>query len=150
MASRPCTGSPNESDRQTAQIAADVLGVRPRIDADLRELDYGLWQGLLVEDVKQRHARAYRQWMEAPTSVCPPEGETLEEAAKRLDGALQRILKRQRGRTVLLVVHPVAAGLLRCRLAGSDLSNIWDCVNWPGAWEQYDTAPPARPRETKT
>lgn len=131
-------GSHNESDRQTAQIVADVLSVRPHASEDLRELDYGLWQGLRIEDIKHRHTRVYRQWLEAPMTICPPEGEALHEAQGRVVAAIEKIVRRHRDQNVLAVLHPLVAGLLRCRLIGINLSNIWENVNWMGTWVSYD------------
>jgi phosphoserine phosphatase len=130
---------PGESERQTAQIVAGKLKVRTRTNEDLRELDYGLWQGLLVSEVKQRYAKVYRQWQEAPLTACPPGGECFPDAQERLCQAVARILKRHRGRSVLLVLQPVAAALLKCRLFGLGCSAVWENVDLLSTWTSYET-----------
>ncbi len=105
-----------EAERQTARLAARKLGVKVRTRQELHELDYGLWQGLTHEEIERRQPKVYHQWQHEPARVRPPGGETLAEAQERLREAVRRIVKQQKGRPVLLVLRPVAAGLLRCLL----------------------------------
>ncbi len=140
--------SANEADRQTAEIAGEVLRLRPHVVNDLRELDYGLWQGLRTEDVRQRFTRVYKQWIDDPSAVCPPEGETLYQAADRVSKAVDRIRRKHRNANVLLVLHPVVAALLRCRWLGQDLSALWEQLAEPSSVSEYDPDHPPAARET--
>ena len=56
----------------------------------LHNLDHGLWQGTLIEDVRRKQPKVYRQWQEQPETVCPPEGEMLPQAAQRVRTALSK------------------------------------------------------------
>src|SRR5687767_10128865 len=51
---------------ETAQIIADTLGIPVSVDERLRELDIGIFQGLTVEEILQRHAREYADFMAQP------------------------------------------------------------------------------------
>ena len=130
--------SQGASEGQAAQIAGGRLKLKWQRREELRELDYGLWQGLLVEEVQQRYGKLYRQWREAQDGARPPGGETFAETQKRICQAVGKILKRHRGQNVLLVLRPVAAGLLKCHLAGEGTSAVWESINWSGAWAEYD------------
>ncbi|NCY02682.1 MAG: histidine phosphatase family protein, partial [Planctomycetia bacterium] len=44
----------------TARIVGRALGIKPRPVPTLHNLDQGLWQGLLVEDIRRRQPRLYR------------------------------------------------------------------------------------------
>lgn len=127
-----------ESERQTAGAMAEALGLKVRTSPDLRELDYGLWQGLTRAELKRRQPRTYRQWADRPDSVCPPGGETLDQAQQRLREALKDILKRAKGRNTLLVLRPVATGLLRCLLTGQGVGGLWQYVDPEFTWESYE------------
>ena len=35
---------------------------------------------MLIDDVKRKQPKVYRQWQEQPEIICPPEGEMLSEA----------------------------------------------------------------------
>jgi len=132
--------APGEGESQTAKLVAKVLGVKVRTYGDLHELDYGLWQGLTVEEIKRRQPKVCRQWFEAPSTVCPPGGETLAEADSRLRGAVAGILKKHSARQApLLVLRPVALGLLRCALERTAQDSIWRQMDPAFTWSSYET-----------
>jgi len=109
---------------ETASIVGRAVGLRPRTAAELENLDQGLWQGMLVEDLRRKQPRLYRQWQDNPWSVSPPEGELLEEACGRVEDALVKLLKRHAAAT--RSDHPLAGGgrvdwrslVARCRAVG--------------------------------
>ena len=130
--------SKGESERQTADLVAEVLGVKVRTKNNLREIDYGMWQGLTVKEIKRRHPKVYRQWTESPVSVRPPGGESLDEVQKRLRESMREIVKRHRGGSSLVVLRPVALGLLRCVLDGTPVSGVWSQVTPGFTWDSYE------------
>ena len=95
---------PSQNAAQTAAYISARAGVRPRQLDELRNLDQGLWQGLQYEDIRRRNHKVYRQWLDDPRTVCPPQGETIEEAIDRVRLALRSVLKRHRDQTIALVV----------------------------------------------
>jgi broad specificity phosphatase PhoE len=129
-----------EAEYQTAMLVAKKLKLRVRTHKDLHELDYGLWQGLTFREIKRRQPRVYKQWTERPGSIRPPGGETLEEARQRLRKAVRDIVKRQKGSPVLLVLSPVATGLVRCMLQGEVIGSFWRHVDRGFEWCSYEIA----------
>lgn len=128
-----------EAEIETVRMIADHLGVKVHRTRDLRELDYGLWQGLMTEEIKRRQPKVYRQWASSPDSVRPPEGETLAEAQKRLVAAAKRIVKRHKGAAAVVVCRPVALGVLKCTLADMPLDTLWDNAGEEAACVSFDT-----------
>ena len=131
-----CTAS--EAERQTAELVAKALRVKVCDNGALHELDYGLWQGLTVDEIKRRQGKAYRRWTKEPASVRPPEGETLAEAQGRLGGALKDITKRHKDGSALLVLRPILVGLLKCLAGGEPLDGIWQNVDGAFRWGCYE------------
>jgi len=127
-----------EAEHQTAALVAGKLKLRARTCKDLHEFDYGLWQGLTLQEIKRRQPKVYKQWMEQPASVRPPGGETLQEAQERLRKALKGIVKGRKGEPVLLVLGPLATGLIRCLLQGEAVNSYWQHVDRSFAWCSYD------------
>ena len=64
----------------------------------MQNLNQGLWQGMLVEDVRHKQPKVYRQWQEQPENVCPPEGEMLEQADERVRAAMIEAAEASQGR----------------------------------------------------
>lgn len=107
---------PGESVVRTAEIVGKALGLRPRRIDDLRNLDQGLWQGLQLEEIKRRNTRLFRQWIEDPMTICPPQGETIEDAMERVKAALKPLFRRHQEEAFGLVVGEPLARLVSCYL----------------------------------
>jgi broad specificity phosphatase PhoE len=85
---------PGESVVRTAEIVGKALGLRPKRIDDFRNLDQGLWQGLQIEEIRRRNVKLFRQWIDDPRTIRPPQGETIEEAMERIRGAFRPLLRR--------------------------------------------------------
>src|SRR3954454_12499504 len=99
-------GSPCQAADQTAEALAKALDLKVKTVDKLQNLDQGLWQGMLVSDVKAKQPKVYRQWQEQPETICPPQGETLSSAKQRVSVALAKIIKKHKADTMLAVVVP--------------------------------------------
>ncbi|HEX8201736.1 MAG TPA: histidine phosphatase family protein [Isosphaeraceae bacterium] len=108
---------PGESVVRTAEAVGRAVGLRPRRIDELRNLDQGLWQGLQIDEVKRRNLRLFRQWLDDPRTVCPPQGEPVEDALERIKIVLRPLIRRHRDEAIgLVVAEPIAqliAGFLR-------------------------------------
>jgi len=96
--------SPLQRARQTAEAVAEVLRVPVEVDTDLRELDFGAWEGLTAAEAQAKSPLAFRRWS-GSTDVRPPGGESFADVSARVARARSRILDRHAGKTVLLVTH---------------------------------------------
>jgi broad specificity phosphatase PhoE len=108
----------SQSAEETGRVISTHLGLRFRKLDKLHNVNQGLWQGLQVDEVKRKHPRVYRQWCEAPATVCPPGGETVAEAYDRVTRILKPLLRRHRDEVIGLVVHDPLASLIRSYLLG--------------------------------
>jgi broad specificity phosphatase PhoE len=107
---------PGESVVRTAETLGKALGLKPRRVDELRNLDQGLWQGLQVEEIKRRNTKLFRQWIEDPRTICPPQGEMVEDALDRVKIALKPLFRRHPEERFGLVVGEPLARLISCLL----------------------------------
>lgn len=131
----------SEHALQTAEAIAKALGVKLKSLDTLRNLDHGLWQGMLVEEVKRKQPKVYRQWQEQPRSVCPPGGEMIGDAQDRVRSALTKLLKKHKGGTLGLVVPEPLASLVRAYLEQSEVGDLWRAGGQHGTWEVIEVEP---------
>ena len=111
---------PGESVIQTAEIVGKALGLRPRRIDEFRNLDQGLWQGLQIDEIKRRNSKLFRQWIDDPWTICPPQGETIAIALERVKTAFKPLARRhQDGEVFGLVVAEPLARLISCFLRKS-------------------------------
>ncbi len=99
---------------ETATAIGDACGLVPVSDASLRELDFGRIEGLSYDAVERDEPELYREWMDAPTRVRFPGGESFDELRARVLPAFEAIRARHEGSTAVVVSH---AGPLRAALA---------------------------------
>jgi broad specificity phosphatase PhoE len=136
--------SPSQAAEQTADALGDAFDVKVKSLDALQNLDHGLWQGMLVTDVKTKQPRVYRQWQEQPETVCPPQGETVGDAEVRLQTAMAKLTKKYKADGLVAVVLPEpAASVLRHMLRHDDLGDLWKSPNGAQRWEIVEFAPEA-------
>ncbi|NIL96875.1 MAG: histidine phosphatase family protein [Planctomycetales bacterium] len=134
--------SPCESARQTAEKISGSLNLKCKPSDQLKNVDHGLWQGMLVEEVKRKQPKVYRQWMEHPESVCPPEGEMLDTARHRVEAFLSKLFKKHKQGTLGIVVPEPLAGLIESYLRRSELPASWNNVAGGGSWQIIEIEQP--------
>lgn len=118
--------SPLLRARQTAEL---VLGNRLgllELDADLREISHGLWEGRTLAEIREQDPETLTAWRERPEQTRPPGGESLQEVRDRAWAALGRATQGLKGEeTLLLVTHDGVNRVLLCRLLGLPLARVW-------------------------
>lgn len=125
----------------TAQAIAVAFDVKFRKLGRMQNLDHGLWQGLLIDEVRLKQPKVYRQWQERPHCTCPPGGEMLDQATERVRTAMAKLLKRHRDGVIGLVVPEPLASLVRRFLNHGDLGNLWKAASGHGRWEVLEVQP---------
>jgi probable phosphoglycerate mutase len=113
---------PCEPCRSTAEAVAHALDVTLKEKKTLCNLDQGLWQGLCVDEIRKKFPKVFKQWKEAPKTVCPPEGETVEIAVERMISALKKPLKKYD--CFVVVASEPLASLVSCTLRGAAPEDI--------------------------
>jgi broad specificity phosphatase PhoE len=126
--------SPCEPARSTAAALAAARGLTVREVESLHNINHGLWQGLKVDEVRRKHPKVFKQWQESPEAICPPGGETLNEAVERVRKAVEKPL-RKRGNLAIVAADPLAA-IISAVVRGTPLEAIpTACGGVCGSWE---------------
>jgi broad specificity phosphatase PhoE len=97
----------NEACLQVGKLLAARFNLRLRDRPELNEMNLGLWEGLTRDELARRYPRVIPQWQEAPLTVRAPEGEGLEDTIARVRPGLDKVIRRNRGGTVALVLRPL-------------------------------------------
>ena len=130
--------SGNESSGPTAEHLSSLCSLKDRKIASLHELDCGIWQGLQIKQIKQRYGKAYRQWRSDPTSVTPPQGESVQSALERVQESLEILHKKNGDKTVVVVAARIFAALIQCELTETDLGQLWDVEEQAPAMQVFN------------
>ena len=104
--------SPLARARETAEVVGRRMGLAPRLDARLMELDVGTWTGRLYADVRAAEPERFDAWLGAGWGFRAPGGESLREQRDRVLAALDDV--RSGPLPALVVCH---GGVMRAALA---------------------------------
>jgi broad specificity phosphatase PhoE len=95
--------SPLSRARETAEIVAARAGLEAVALPELREVDTGSWSGLSRADVEARFPEGFTRWRSGGSGW--EDGESYEEMAERVIGALRKIAEDHPDGRVLVISH---------------------------------------------
>ena len=117
--------SPLSRAFETATIVGENRNVAVRGEEGLIDIDFGAWQGLSHQKVKEEYKDLYETWLAQPDLVTFPDGESLKEVRIRSMESLEEVIKNNPGKTLALVSHRVVLKVLLCTILGLELSRFW-------------------------
>jgi len=117
--------SPLKRALMTAEAIARCHNLHVEIAPGLIDLDFGQWQGLPRQEVRERYGELYAEWARNPARVTLPGGESLSDVTERAVRVVDEVIARHEG-TVVLVSHRVVNKVLICALLGLDNTHFWD------------------------
>ena len=103
----------------TVKPLADALSMPVRAVKAFREVDVGLWEGVLREEVARRYPEAYAIYKDTPGLARFDGGESFAEVRARALAAVQEIVERHKGKTVVIATH---GGVIRA------LRTLWEDI----------------------
>jgi probable phosphoglycerate mutase len=110
---------------ETAQIIGDEIDVKVQETNALREMGFGEWEGLLIDEIKSNYASVYTTWRNEPHLAQIPGGETLHLIKDRVDSFIQSLNKKYDNKHILLVTHSVTVRVMLLAFLNSGMENIY-------------------------
>jgi broad specificity phosphatase PhoE len=112
---------------QTAELAFGVRGIPIRLDARLRECDYGERNGMPVAELAAERSRHIDQpW---------PDGQSYRQVVAQVGDFLCDLSAGWEGRTVVVIGHSATKWALDCLLDGATLEELVDAsFGWQEGW----------------
>ena len=108
--------SPRRRAIESGEILAQGHSCPITIEERLCEIDFGDFEGKPYDELAETHPQIYRQWMERPTDVQFPHGESFQQMQARVLQAAREIYARHRGETITILSH---GGVNRILLAAA-------------------------------
>jgi broad specificity phosphatase PhoE len=100
--------------KETAEIVGERLGLSVVVDPDLREKDWGTWEGLTGDE------RVHVEF----------EGESTEAHRDRVMGAVRRIVARHPEQRIVVVTHGGSLRRIQAAVNGVAEPVIENCAVW--------------------
>jgi broad specificity phosphatase PhoE len=125
LAIRPidhCYCSPLLRAFQTASIIAAPHGMSPQSVEGLTECDVGRWEGLDWQAIRYLDAEAYWRFQSDPAANGYPAGESFQQVFERAFPALEALLVKHEGQSILVVAHHIVNRTCLAHLLGLPIS----------------------------
>ncbi|HXW69034.1 MAG TPA: histidine phosphatase family protein [Dissulfurispiraceae bacterium] len=143
--------------RRSAEIIAEPYGLEPVVIPELRERNFGVWEGMTFNEIKDRYPDEFEAWASNPLKYRPVDGESTKEVRNRalraLDGILSKHAAERSERkasdnpdpadSIAIVAHGGVNRIILCHLMGIPLENVFRIEQDPAAvnivefWERY-------------
>lgn len=93
--------------RRASDTASAIAGQRKRLPdlAQLREFDFGVWDGMTFDQVATRDPVESRLFWEDPGDRRAPEGESWNDVAMRVNAATDTLIQAHQDKHLVLVAH---------------------------------------------
>lgn len=99
--------SPMRRCRDFAEALAVERGLKLHVDPDLREIGFGIWEGLAHTEIPERYPEQFAAFRADPVNGRPEGAENMDDFFARVSGGLQRWIAEYPGRKLLVVGHAV-------------------------------------------
>ena len=90
---------------ESAELIASHGSVSMIALEELREIDFGAFEGLTYEEIENRYPALYRRWMESPTEIEFPNGEDFPAMRQRVLETVHHLRQAHAGESIAIVAH---------------------------------------------
>lgn len=114
------------SDLKRAIQTANIIGEFTKLEVisleELREIRFGVWEGLTTKEIMEKYINEHTIWMTEPHNLSLPEAERLIELQERLLKAVSDLVRKDKNKNILIVSHGASIKTLILGILGIDLS----------------------------
>lgn len=111
---------------QTIEYVANQLQITPVVDERLNEVDNGLFEKISDHEIQQTYPDLWQAFRERKQDFRFPEGETGEEARKRIAEFLDEKRNEHSGQNMIVVCHEALVRLTACHILGLPVYSRWN------------------------
>lgn len=106
----------------TAKVIGELLGLEVNTFEELREMRFGVWEGLTTQEIMNKYTNEHTIWMTEPHKLNLPEAEKLIDLQERLLGIVNILIKDNKDKNILIVSHGSSIKALILGILGIDIS----------------------------
>jgi probable phosphoglycerate mutase len=110
---------------ESAEILGGRFGIAPVQVPELRERNFGSWEGLRLADIRERHPAEYEAWGRDPWAFRPDGGEGGPDVAARILPAFARLREAHATGPIAVVAHGGVNRIFLAHCLGMPLENLY-------------------------
>ena len=113
----------------TGKIIAESHGLCVTKDESLREINGGIWEQVKFDDIEVQYPKEYAVWRNDLGNCTCPGGESIRHLAERVRAGVEKIVKENAGKNILIASHALPIRCMTCFWKGLDIAEIGN-VSW--------------------
>ncbi len=117
----------------TARIIAEKHGIEVTKYVCLREICGGVWEQMPFDDIVVKYPEEYEVWKHDLGNCTCPGGESVRHLQQRVNGAFERIVGENAGKTILIGTHATPIRVMACIWKGLDITEVTNLPWVPNA-----------------
>lgn len=106
--------SPLKRCADFAKEWSDSIQCSLTIDSSWKEYDFGDWDGLSYQQLKEKYPEEFSNFTKKPTKYFPPNAESVIDFSKRLERNILQLVNDYQGKKIAMITH---AGVIRSLVA---------------------------------
>jgi len=110
---------------KTADIIKEFHDIEHVTVKELREINFGMWEGLDYQEIIGQYPRESKYWQADWTGYTVPQGESLQQMYRRVTAAVDEVINRFQDKNILLVTHGGCIRAILAHLIGGGLEDYW-------------------------
>ena len=110
---------------QTAEIVGSKLNIKVEPTNLLREMGFGIWEGMPMKKIEKMYPDTFRMWREEPDKAHIPKGEALSMVKDRTEELIKMLNNKYDNRHILLVSHSVTVRVMLLDFLESHVRNLY-------------------------
>jgi alpha-ribazole phosphatase/probable phosphoglycerate mutase len=110
---------------KSAEIIGGLSGLKTVVIKELKERNFGEWEGMTFGEIEKKWPDAFRAWADNPLKFSPVGGESTLEARDRVMPVFNEITNKPQGQNIAIVSHGGVIRIILCELLGIPLENIF-------------------------
>ncbi len=117
--------SPLSRALRSAEILAAPFGLQPIVVSGLRERNFGVWEGMTLNEINERYPDEFQAWAANPLEHSPMGGESTLQVRDRIMPAYEEIISRHPGENIAIAGHGGVNRIVLCHVLGIPLEHIF-------------------------
>jgi alpha-ribazole phosphatase len=110
---------------ETAAILASLHNLPVQVTEQLREINFGEWEGLTYQEIMEKYKDLASEWYQYPGKVRLPGGENFEELKGRAYSAALDLMYQNDPGTIIVVAHGGTIRAIICGILDIDLNHAF-------------------------
>jgi broad specificity phosphatase PhoE len=117
--------SPLSRAYNSAELIAAPFGLEPIVAAELKERNFGIWEGMSLPEIHEKYPDAFTAWAANPLEHSPLGGESTLEVRDRIIPAVEAIVARHCDEKIAIAAHGGVNRVILCHYLGVPFEHIF-------------------------